>query len=58
MMPLRLAEWTELHERIAALPELERETVELLLYRGLSQADAARLMEVSEQSRNVTSRAI
>lgn len=48
--PLKLAEWTELHEQIAALPDLERETVELLLYHGLPQADVARLMQVDVRS--------
>jgi RNA polymerase sigma-70 factor (ECF subfamily) len=45
--PSALAQWTELHEQIGALPEEEREIVGLLFYQGLSQAEAAELLGVS-----------
>lgn len=45
--PASLAQWTELHELIEALPDEEREVVGLLFYQGLSQADAAELLNVS-----------
>lgn len=45
--PYRLAEWTELHESIANLPEEERELFELLYYQELTQDQAANILEVS-----------
>ncbi len=45
--PSSLAQWTELHEQIGALPDEEREVVGLLFYQGLSQAEAAELLNVS-----------
>ncbi len=45
--PSSLAEWGEFHERIDVLPEEERETVSLLYYQGLPQAEAAELLGVS-----------
>ena len=42
-----LAQWTELHQHIDALPDDEREVVGLLFYQGLSQAEAAELLGVS-----------
>jgi RNA polymerase sigma-70 factor (ECF subfamily) len=48
--PGRLAAWSEFHERIASLPEEERETFDLLYYQGLTQAEAAELLEVSERT--------
>jgi RNA polymerase sigma-70 factor (ECF subfamily) len=48
--PSRLAAWGEFHERIAALPEEERETFDLLYYQGLTQAEAAELLGVSERT--------
>jgi RNA polymerase sigma-70 factor (ECF subfamily) len=39
--------WQEVHEQIAALPDDEREVVELLWYHGMSQLEAAGLMGVS-----------
>jgi RNA polymerase sigma factor (sigma-70 family) len=48
--PARLAVWGELHERIAALPDEEREVFDLLWYQGLSQAEAAGLLNVSERT--------
>src|SRR5262245_63638886 len=48
--PGRLAGWGEFHERIAALPDEEREVFDLLWYQGLSQAEAAGLLHVSERT--------
>src|SRR5262245_28837336 len=45
--PSVLAAWTELHERIERLPAEERETLDLLHYQGLPQADVAALLNVS-----------
>ena len=48
--PGRLAQWCELHEQIAALPEEEREVCELLWYQGLTQSEAAEVLAVSERT--------
>jgi RNA polymerase sigma factor (sigma-70 family) len=48
--PRRIAEWTEFHKHIAELPEKEREVVDLLLYNGLSQQEAAEVMQVDVRS--------
>ena len=48
--PSGLAAWSELHERIAALPDEEREAFDLLYYQGLAQAEAAELLGVSERT--------
>jgi RNA polymerase sigma factor (sigma-70 family) len=45
--PCSLAQWTELHQQIDALPDEEREVVGLLFYQGLSQAEAAEILNVS-----------
>jgi RNA polymerase sigma-70 factor (ECF subfamily) len=45
--PCSLAQWTELHQHIDALPDEEREVVGLLFYQGLSQAEAAEVLNVS-----------
>jgi RNA polymerase sigma factor (sigma-70 family) len=45
--PCTLAQWTELHQQIDALPDEEREVVGLLFYQGLSQAEAAEVLDVS-----------
>jgi RNA polymerase sigma factor (sigma-70 family) len=45
--PSALAQWTELHEQIGALPDEEREVVGLVFYQGLSQADAAEVLSIS-----------
>jgi RNA polymerase sigma-70 factor (ECF subfamily) len=46
--PGRLAFWTEFHEQVQELPEKDREVFELLWYQGLSHAEAATLLGVSE----------
>jgi RNA polymerase sigma-70 factor (ECF subfamily) len=42
-----LAQWTELHQQINAMPDEERELVDLLFYQGLTQAEAAEVLNVS-----------
>jgi RNA polymerase sigma factor (sigma-70 family) len=42
-----LAEWTELHLQIEALPQEQRQVVDLLYYQGLSQPEAALLLGVA-----------
>jgi RNA polymerase sigma factor (sigma-70 family) len=48
--PSRLAAWGEFHEQIGALPDEEREVFDLLWYQGLSQAEAAEVLGVSERT--------
>ena len=45
--PNSLAQWAELHEQIGSLPNTERETLDILYYDGLSQAEAAKILGVS-----------
>ena len=42
-----LQEWTEFHEQIDGLPDDDREMFDLLLYQGVTQADAANLLGIS-----------
>lgn len=42
-----LAEWSEVHLAIEDLPEEERTVVDMLFYQGLSQAEAAAVLEVT-----------
>lgn len=44
--PDRLASWTELHNHIADLPDKQREVCELLWYQGLTQVEAAELLDM------------
>jgi RNA polymerase sigma factor (sigma-70 family) len=48
--PGRLAGWTDFHREIEALPAIEREAFDLLFYQGLSQLEAAALLDVSERT--------
>jgi RNA polymerase sigma factor (sigma-70 family) len=48
--PGRIAAWSEFHQQIEKLPEEEREVFDLLWYQGLSQAEAAELLQVSERT--------
>ena len=48
--PSRLAAWTEFHQQAEALPEEEKEVFDLLWYQGLSQAETATLLGVSERT--------
>jgi RNA polymerase sigma factor (sigma-70 family) len=45
--PQTLLEWTEFHERVAALPEPERFVFDLLWYRGITQEEAANELGIS-----------
>ena len=45
--PASLARWTELHELIWQLPDEERDVVGALFYQGLSQPEAAELLNLS-----------
>jgi RNA polymerase sigma factor (sigma-70 family) len=42
-----LEAWCEFHRQVQALPDEEREVVDLLFYQELSQAEAAALLEVT-----------
>jgi RNA polymerase sigma-70 factor (ECF subfamily) len=48
--PGRLAAWTEFHTQAGALPDDEREVFDLLWYQGLSQAEAATILGISERT--------
>ncbi len=45
-----LAMWTEFHQHVEQLAENDREVFDLLWYQGLSQAEAAKLIDVSERT--------
>jgi RNA polymerase sigma-70 factor (ECF subfamily) len=48
--PTTLAEWTEFHEAVQRLPQAEREVFDLLWYEGLTQAEAAQLLGVTDRT--------
>jgi RNA polymerase sigma-70 factor (ECF subfamily) len=48
--PESLEDWTEFHECVAALPDELREMFDLLWYQGLTQTEAAEVLEVSERT--------
>ena len=48
--PDRLAAWTDFHREVEALPADDREAFDLLFYQGLSQAEAAVVLDVSERT--------
>jgi RNA polymerase sigma-70 factor (ECF subfamily) len=48
--PVRLIEWTQFHHEVDRLPDEDREVFDLLYYQGLSQADAAVLLGVSDRT--------
>jgi RNA polymerase sigma factor (sigma-70 family) len=45
--PDRLSAWTEFHRAVESLPAEERDVFDLLFYQGLSQAEAAVVLEIS-----------
>jgi RNA polymerase sigma factor (sigma-70 family) len=47
--PARLASWTEFHAQVDALPDEEKEVFNLVWYQGLTQAEAAALLGVTER---------
>jgi RNA polymerase sigma-70 factor (ECF subfamily) len=48
--PVTLQEWTEFHETVQRLSEPEREVFDLLWYEGLTQAEAASALGVTERT--------
>ncbi len=48
--PCKLAAWTEFHRQAAALPEDDRAVFDLLWYQGLTQAEAAAVLGVSDRT--------
>jgi RNA polymerase sigma factor (sigma-70 family) len=48
--PASLAEWSEFHSQIENLPDVDREVFNLLWYDGLSQAEAAAVLGISERT--------
>ena len=48
--PSDLAEWTEFHEQVEALPEEEREVFDLLLYQQLTHEQAAEVLGVTART--------
>jgi RNA polymerase sigma factor (sigma-70 family) len=46
----RLEAWTEFHRHADALPPGERETFDLLYYQGVSQTEAAAILDISERT--------
>jgi RNA polymerase sigma-70 factor (ECF subfamily) len=45
--PKDAAEWTEFHQHVDALPDEEKEVVNLLWYEGLTQEEAGKLLGIS-----------
>jgi RNA polymerase sigma factor (sigma-70 family) len=48
--PVRMAEWTEFHEKAADLPPPQREVFDLVWYGGLSQQEVAQELGLSERA--------
>jgi len=48
--PAGLAEWTEFHAQVAALPDVPREVFQLVWYEGLTQGEAANVLGVSRRT--------
>lgn len=48
--PSCLAYWSEFHQRVQELPDDLQEIMDLLWYRGLTQADAAACLQISERT--------
>ena len=48
--PVGLAEWTEFHAQVAALPEPHREVFDLLWYEGLTQGEVADVLGISRRT--------
>ena len=47
--PGSLSDWTEFHNQVASLPDVEREVFDLLWYQEMTQADAAAILGVTER---------
>ena len=50
--PGRLAAWAEFHDAVGSLDEADRELFDLLWYQGLTQAEAAAVLGVTERTVN------
>jgi RNA polymerase sigma-70 factor (ECF subfamily) len=48
--PARLSAWTEFHHQVGRLADEDREVFDLLWYQGLTQAEAAEVLGVSEKT--------
>lgn len=48
--PHRLTIWTELHQRVEALSEGDRDVFDLLWYQGLTQPEAARILGIPQRT--------
>ena len=48
--PQRLANWSDFHNQAEQLPPEEREVFDLIYYQGLSQAEAAAVLNTSERT--------
>lgn len=48
--PVKLAQWSEFHEQVDALPAEEQEVINLLWYDGVSQTEAAAFLKLSERT--------
>jgi RNA polymerase sigma factor (sigma-70 family) len=48
--PSTLAEWTDFHEAVQKLPEVERQIFELYWYQGLDQKTIASLLKVTDRT--------
>jgi RNA polymerase sigma-70 factor (ECF subfamily) len=48
--PSRLAQWAEFHRQVAALADEEAQAFDLIWYQGLTQAEAADLLGVSQRT--------
>ncbi|MBS0263745.1 MAG: sigma-70 family RNA polymerase sigma factor [Planctomycetes bacterium] len=47
--PVELAQWSEFHEAVDQLPEVERKVFDLLWYHDLPQIEAAAILNLSER---------
>ena len=50
MDPGKLAQWSEFHKQVEALPAEEREVFNILWYHGIPQSEAATLLNLSERT--------
>lgn len=48
--PGRIALWEEFHRKVEELPEEERQVFDLLWYQGLTQAEAADILKVTDRT--------
>jgi RNA polymerase sigma factor (sigma-70 family) len=45
--PANLLEWSEFHDRVERLPEAEQEVFALIFYQGMTQVEAAQVLQIS-----------